>query len=58
MYMYIRNVHCINFQVEDRRVEAEKKLISLQMRCETLQEKFNVEKQQNQKYKVYKIVSS
>ena len=43
---------CLYFQVEDRRVEAEKKLISLQVRVETLKEKYNVEKQQNHKYKV------
>ena len=33
-------------------MEAEKKLISLQVRVETLKEKYNVEKQQNHKYKV------
>ena len=33
-------------------MEAEKKLISLQVKVETLKEKYNVEKQQNHKYKV------
>ncbi|XP_060590958.1 protein Spindly-like [Ruditapes philippinarum] len=38
-------------ELDDRRVEAENKLISLTVANQTLQEKYSVEKQQNNKYK-------
>ncbi|KAK6176280.1 hypothetical protein SNE40_014592 [Patella caerulea] len=43
-------------ELEDRRVEAEKRLISLRVKNETLKEKFEIEKQLHQKLKMQMVM--
>lgn len=43
----------ISFQLEDKRVEAEKKLISLKVQHDSLKSQYNMNKQHMHKIKVY-----